>query len=65
PNNQRKGETNGPTTPTPPPPPIGNTHPPYPKKPFSPATEINDAADTQSAAVAMPLAIGFTPPPAT
>jgi len=32
---------------------------------ISPAMEMNDAALIQSAAVAMPLAIGWTPPPAT
>ena len=30
-----------------------------------PAIEMNDAADIQSAAVAMPLATGWTPLPAT
>jgi len=32
---------------------------------MSPAMEINEAADIQSAAVAMPLASGGTPAPAT
>ena len=32
---------------------------------MTPAIEMKDAADIQSAAVAMPLARGGTPPPAT
>ena len=34
-------------------------------KAITPAMEMNEAADIQSAAVAMPLATGCTPPPAT
>jgi hypothetical protein len=34
-------------------------------KEIRPAIEMNEAADIQSAAVAMPLATGCTPPPAT
>jgi len=34
-------------------------------KEMSPAIEMNDAADIQSAAVASPFARGLTPPPAT
>jgi hypothetical protein len=30
-----------------------------------PAMEMKEAADIQSAPVAMPLAMGWTPPPAT
>ncbi|MQM38081.1 hypothetical protein KBTX_02086 [wastewater metagenome] len=33
-------------------------------KAISPAMEMNEAADIQSAAVAMPLATGLTPRPA-
>ena len=44
--------------------PIKNTEPPYPINAIRPAIEINEAADIQSAAVAMPFATGCMPPPA-
>ena len=41
------------------------TDPPYPKNAISPAIEMNEAADIQSAAVAIPFATGCMSPPAT
>ena len=43
----------------------GGVSPSRPTKEIIPAIEMNEAADIQSAAVAMPLASGGTPPPAT
>ena len=44
--------------------PMRNIEPSYPLMAIPPAMEMNVAADIQSAAVAMPLANGDTPPPA-
>ena len=58
PNFLRYGASNNASKTYPPVQPIKYTEPSFPKKAMSPAIERKEAADIQSAAVAIPFAIG-------